>query len=186
MFKLGMVHMACDDLHNALSIFRTIVSQLQKDRAIIGYSSEAKMLNNIGIVQFEMGREDEAHESILKGFEIQKSIFKSSQSSLAERAAANGLGNLGFIYAKQAKYNDALPVFRETLEILTKYVPLDHPLVVTVEENIAMVKAYGGVDLEERRMAGQSNPFACVQSNDGLLQNGSPEHSKITACVSLQ
>ena len=186
MFKLGMIHMTNGDFDNALTIFKRIISQLQKNRATSGYAAEAKMLNNIGVLLYEMGKDGDADASLLKAFDIQKSIFKQSQCPSAERVAANILGNLGFIYAKQGKYSDALQVFTETLEVLKKYVPLDHPLIVTVEENVAMVKAYGAEEPEDRRRHAQSNPFACVQTDFVKPKQQPLAQSKVTACVGLQ
>ena len=180
--------MAQGQLPLALTTFMDILTQLQKNMTTYGFGPEAKMLNNLGAVLYEMGRDTDAFDSFHKAYEIQKGLVKYSQGSrVAERALGNTLSNLGFIYSKQGEYNEALKAFKESLAILPKYYPLDHPSVVVAEENIAHVRAYGAVDDRQQQSHAQSSFFeSCTRIGKNTPKGGGYAQSKISACFHLQ
>jgi tetratricopeptide (TPR) repeat protein len=184
MFRIGMIQMATGEFEGALSTFKSIISQIQKDKGSSGYAPEAKLLNCIGVVQYELGRDNDAFESFLMAYGIQKRLSKDYPPlAAAERPVANTLSNLGFVYASQGKYSEAYRVFKESLDILKKYVPVDHPSIVTVEENMAHVRAYGAEETDP-------GPKRHVQSKILGCLSEPPEsrrgQSEITACLHLQ
>lgn len=186
-FKIGMIQMAAGDFECALSTFMDIVFQLQMNMSTYGFAPEAIMLNNIGVVLYEMGRDLDAFHSFFKAYQIQKGLAKDFNFAPAERALACTLGNLGFLYAMQGQYNDALDAFQEVLQILQKHYPSDHPYIVTVEENLAHVRAYGAMEIEEPRH-GQSEIFAnCVPPEKGSIHEPRHGQSEILAsCAHLE
>lgn len=178
-----MIQMAGGDNECALSTFMSITYELQKNMSTYGFAPEAHMYNNMGVVLYEMGRDVDAFQSFFKAYEIQKLLFKDSNCAPAERSLASTLSNLAFVYAEQGQYNDSLQGFQEALVILKKYYPSDHSLVVTVEENIAHVRAYGAVDEADRYA--QSQVFgSCVNvtGESAPSKVKSYGQSKITAC----
>lgn len=181
-----MIQIASGDLESALTTFMDIVSQLQKNTSTYGFAPEAKMLNNIGVVLYEMGRDLDAFQSCHKAYEIQKGLLRDCQSASTVRALASTLGNLGFIYAKQGQYDDALFAFKEALAILLKHYPADHTAIVTAEENIAHVRAYGAVDGTEPMRHAQSNIIRSCVRLSGEKSEQSSRQSKITACFHFQ
>lgn len=186
MFKIGMVEMAQGQLPLALGTFMDVLTQLQKNMTTYGFGPEAKMLNNMGVVLFEMGRDTDAFDSFHKAYEIQKGLVTYSQvSRVAERALANTLSNLGFIYSKLGEQNESLKCFKESLAILKKYYPVDHPSVVFVEENIAHVRAYGAID-DRQHSHGQSSFLgSCTRTGHATCDDGYAQ-SKISACFQMQ
>jgi len=149
-----------------------------------GFAPEAIMLNNMGVVLMELGRSTDAFDSFHKAYEIQKSLMKEG-SRATERALANTLCNLGFLYSKQGDYSEALNAFRESHAILVEHYSMDHSSIVIVEENIAHVRAYGAVDERHQKPSRlQSSSFisnCAKRANDsGYMQ------SKLSACFQLQ
>ena len=186
MFKIGMIEMAQGQLAPSLSTFMGILTQLQKNMTTYGFGPEAKMLNNMGVVLHEMGRDTDAFDSFHKAYEIQKGLVSYSLTSRsAERELADTLSNLGFIYSKQGEQNESLKCYKESLAILTKQCPLDHPSVVFVEENIAYVRAYGAVD-DRRQVHEQSSFFGNCNRTSEDKRNDGYVQSRISACFQVQ
>jgi Tetratricopeptide repeat len=143
-FKIGLIQLAGDP-ELALSTFNGIVVQLGDCPTSYGFLNEAKILNGIAVAQFELGRTVEAFSGFFKAFKI---LLK-SHSAPAQRALASTLCNLGYVYAGQKQYSDALFAFNESIAILKKHNRMNDSLAATLEENIAYVKAYGGNLLED-------------------------------------
>ena len=180
-FKIGMIQLAADP-ELALSTFHGIVAQLGKNPNCYGFVNEAKILNSIAVAQHELGRTVEAFSGFFKAFKI----LRKSHSVPAQEALSRTLCNLGYLYAEQKQYSDALFAFNESLAILKKYNLMNDSLVAVLEENLAHVKAYGGTQFEEsspvqkirqvtekdKRDHQQSQVFGPCISQSKMLEHG--------------
>jgi len=184
----GLVHMALSETECALTTFMDIIDILQKKSATYGFAPEALMLTNIGVALFEMSRDVDAFDSFCRAFQIQKNLLKDERCAPAvEQDLAKTLSNLGFVYARQGQYNDALDAFKENLSILQKYFPVDHPSICTAEENIAHVRAYGAVYVEKATTTQrQSNVLACKCVRPEPEESFARQESTLSACFQMQ
>lgn len=183
-----MIQMAAGDCECALSTFMDVIFQISSNMSTYGFASEARMLNNIGVVLFELGRDQDAFQSFFRAYQLQKGLVSDSNCApVAERSLATSLSNLGFIYARQGQYNDSLEAYQEALAILKNHLPIDHALIVTVEENVAHVRAYGAEERQESAKHAQSQVFAsCARLEKVGGRKIKHGQSKISACFRLQ
>lgn len=179
-----MIQIAGGDYECALSTFLDVICQLQNNLSTHGFAPEARMLNNVGIVLYEMGRITDSFQSFLRAYQIQKGLVCDPNCSPAtELSLASTLCNIGFVYAEQGQFDDSLLAYKEALEILRSYYPIDHHLIVTVDENVAHVRAYGAVEEKVVVRHEQSEVFAsCAHlEREGKSRVGHGQ-SNIAAC----
>ncbi|CAB9517067.1 Kinesin light chain [Seminavis robusta] len=145
-YKLGLIQFAGGDPEGALASFADVMLHLGANPCTYGFLSEAKMLNNIGVVQFEIGQTLDSFQSFFRAYEVQKGLLKEgSHCAPVERGLASTLCNLGYVYAEQKQYSDALDAYQQALTMLKWHYPMKNAAIMTIQENIAHVKAYGAV-----------------------------------------
>ena len=186
-FKIGMIQIAGGDYECAISTFMDVISQLHMNMSTYGFAPEARLLNNIGVVLFELGRLQDAFQSFFRAYQIQRGLLGDPNCGpSSERSLASTLSNLGFIYAEQGQYDDSLQAYKDAIEILKRYYPIDHSLIVTVDENVAHVRAYGASGGDEAVRYAQSDIFASCshleRKGGKRIRHG---QSKIAACFRL-
>lgn len=176
--------MANKDLSGALSTFKSILMNVRKETSINGNAPEAKLFNTIGVIHYEMGRDSDAFQSFLKAYEVQRRLFKESalahcptSTECTELAIANTLSNLGYVYAKQGKYQEAYKIFKEQHDILIKFnVPFDHHSMIRVSQNLSYVKAYNPTDvfvLEQKKLQQEQQKQKEKQRAKPVVRNSS-------------
>jgi tetratricopeptide (TPR) repeat protein len=105
----------------------------------------AKILHNLGCVNFELGHFDDASESCAKALERQKIVFGSWTSFLQRKSEsakpgfltmASTLCNRAYIGLEQGDYEMALTLLFESLDIQRELLEADNKLIMTTMQNI--------------------------------------------------
>lgn len=104
----------------------------------------AKVLNNIGCVNFENGKYDEAKEAFVDAIKMQKSTLgEGSVFSFTDPAAKPGfltmastMCNRGYIDLEQGSWRSAITTFNESLKIQKLLLGADNKLVLSTLDNL--------------------------------------------------
>jgi tetratricopeptide (TPR) repeat protein len=160
--------MATGDLQSANA---TLLQTLQALRSSLGsgHPQVAKVLNNLGVVEFEMGAIHNGFKSLEEAHDVQCRLGLGLRSrfpqrhEFAELAVSNTLSNLGFVYAKQYKYSDAARMYQEAFRLQSKYLHAKHPTLTRTSENVEYVQA---------RVIEQRNQNVVWQTLSGAMSCG--------------
>lgn len=108
---------------------------------------KAKILHNIGCVNFEIKNYDEAWRNYMQAIQEQKQIFAPSWKTafgLLEKSSKPGrltmastICNKAYIEVEQEKYEDAIATFKESLKIQKTLLEADNKLILSTLSNIA-------------------------------------------------
>jgi len=104
----------------------------------------AKVLNNIGCVNFEGGKFTEAKESFDEAIALQKSVFKSwytlmcgvDGNSPGILTMASTMCNKAYVEIEQDHFPEALALFEESLKVQRSVLGVDNKLVQSSLDNI--------------------------------------------------
>ena len=106
---------------------------------------KAKIQHNIGCVNFEIKRFDEARRNYVGAIAEQKSIFGSWSTTFSlvpdtskpgHLTMASTMCNKGYIDLEQGKYKDAIETFMESLKIQKVLLEADNKLILSTMTNI--------------------------------------------------
>lgn len=151
--ELGIILLSMEEHDDALEVFERALKlrREQKDEAFMqGDADEcnlkiAKVLNNIGCVNYEKGAYEAAKRSFQDAIDLQMSVFHSwfnlmcgadTTSSPGILTMASTMCNKGYVEIEQENYKDACKTFMESLEIQRKILGLSNKLVQSSLENL--------------------------------------------------
>lgn len=141
----------------------------------------AGLYNNQAAILASVGRYKEAEQSHLKALAIRKQME-------GERGAkvASSLFGLAYVYFREGRVEDAIPLFRESVEQQVEFVGADDPLTIMRLASLGSVLGKAGREAEAlevvrraetlgREYLGDKHPTYAIALNnlgDTLIQNG--------------
>jgi tetratricopeptide (TPR) repeat protein len=155
--ELGIILLSMEEHEDALKVFER-ASKLRKDeREKDTYGDDldesrlkvAKVLNNIGCVNFEKGDLSAARKSFDSAIELQKAVFSNwytfvcgmDMSSPGVLTMASTMCNKGYVAIEQGQFEEAITIFEESLKIQRSVLGLDNKLVQTSLDNLGYAYA---------------------------------------------
>lgn len=152
----GIILLSMKENELALHVFQAALYVREDEVAIAKNSQDtacrrdaqlklAKVLHNLGCVNFELGRMDEARESYSKALEQQKEVFgtwasfmqrKSDSSRPGFLTMASTLCNQAYIELEGGHYDKSLNLLFESLDIQRELLEADNKLILTTMQNI--------------------------------------------------
>lgn len=152
--EYGIILLSMKNYNKSIEVFEDALElrQIESDEADDGPSrreaqlKKAKIRHNIGCVNFEVRRYEEARKNYVEAIQEQKAIFDSWSSafSLSEPDAskpghltmASTMCNKGYIDLEQEKYKDAIVTFQESLKIQKMLLEANNKLILSTMTNI--------------------------------------------------
>lgn len=148
MMKIGMTYLLLRDPDKAKEIFFRI---LKLTRQGLGCENiqVARVLNNIAIAQYGQGAYLDSFRTLQEAHTIQRNLlhlsisetYVLSHAKTIELALANTLSNIGFLYCKRRKYDDATKVLEEAMKFQRKHDGIFQSDLRCIEENLRYVRA---------------------------------------------
>ena len=121
--------------NEAFEIWRDLYGEKHQDTL--------KALNNRGRVQMQLGMLDEAEETINQALELRIELFGGKEHEDVLRS----MNDLAVLYKEQAREDEALELFKETLELQEKVLGELHPYTFETLNNLAnLQKEMGELD----------------------------------------
>mmetsp|Transcript_41220 Transcript_41220/g.46565 ORF Transcript_41220/g.46565 Transcript_41220/m.46565 type:complete len:480 (+) Transcript_41220:314-1753(+) len=152
--EYGIILLSMKNYDQSIEVFEDALElrQIESDEAECSASrrgaqlKKAKIRHNIGCVNFEVRRYDEARRNYVGAIQEQKAIFEtwSSAFSLAgpntaepgHLTMASTMCNKGYIDLEQEKYKEAIDTFHESLKIQKILLEADNKLILSTMTNI--------------------------------------------------
>jgi tetratricopeptide (TPR) repeat protein len=151
LLKIALLHVAMGKLtqsYDALCEIRDKLLQILPH----GHLQTSKVINNIGVVAFEMGNYGKAMECFRAADTFQKQLLDScfhdesndgrhfTRSVVCSLARAYTLSNLGFVYAKQGKPQEAKEAYQQSYNLLQSHLSSDQFRIAEVRQNIEFLE----------------------------------------------
>jgi len=152
--EYGIILLSMKNYNQSIEVFEDALElrQIESDEAEDGASrreaqlKKAKIRHNIGCVNFEVRRYDEARRNYVGAIQEQKAIFGSWSSAFSlagpdtskpgHLTMASTMCNKGYIDLEQEKYRDAIDTFQESLKIQKILLEADNKLILSTMTNI--------------------------------------------------
>eukprot|EP00934_Nitzschia_sp_Nitz4_P002813 Nitzschia sp. Nitz4//scaffold78_size91513//74346//76394//NITZ4_004936-RA/size91513-snap-gene-0.128-mRNA-1//1//CDS//3329558151//2803//frame0 len=133
----GQACLALGKYNQALAAFRLALGMTPTEDA-----TRAKILNNIGVAQYQQERFSEALQSFTQALEIQRQWLDGSirRESMVYDASIT-LGNMGKVFLKLQENDVAYSVFEEGFLLQTTAFHKDHSIMLSSLENMALSQA---------------------------------------------
>lgn len=150
--ELGIVLLSMKEYNDSLEIFMEALEMREGEAEDVVLPEEiketnlkvAKVLNNIGCVNFESTKFEAAKEAFVDAIEMQqKTLGEGSAFSFTNPATKPGyltmastMCNKGYIDLEQENYKSAIAVFNESLKIQKLLLGADNKLVLSTLDNL--------------------------------------------------
>lgn len=150
--ELGIILLSMDENDDALKVFERALKLRKEEREDMFVQEDvdesnlkiAKVLNNIGCVNFEGGKFDAAKKSFDEAIDLQKSVFKSwytlvcgvDGNSPGILTMASTMCNKAYVEIEQDHHHEAIMLFEESLKIQRSVLGIDNKLVQSSLDNI--------------------------------------------------
>lgn len=199
--ELGIILLSMDENEDALKVFERALKLRKEERedAVTQEDTDesnlkiAKVLNNIGCVNFEAGNYGTARTSFNEAITLQKSVFKSwfnfvcgvDGNSPGILTMASTMCNLAYVEIEQHRFNDAIHLLEESLKIQRSVLGVDNKLVQSSLDNIGYAHTMLG-NHQKALIAFEEVWEAVKDSNDFLDEKIETVRKVIISCVHLQ
>eukprot|EP00980_Cylindrotheca_fusiformis_P000292 scaffold66_cov115-Cylindrotheca_fusiformis.AAC.24 len=142
--RLGETNFALGLFNDALESFTKALDITPSED-----STRAKILNNIGVVHYQLESYENSLEAFISALEIQRTWLDGPvrRQPIVFDAAVT-LGNMGKLYIEQGLYTLAYSVFEEAFMLQTSAFPKDHDIVLSTLTSMALVLAKNDQFLE--------------------------------------
>ena len=150
--ELGIILLSMDENEDALKVFERALKLRKEERESMYVSEDidesnlkiAKVLNNIGCVNFEGGNFTSAKRSFDEAIALQKGVFKSwytlvcgvDGNSPGILTMASTMCNKAYVEIEQDHFDEAIELFDESLKIQRSVLGIDNKLVQSSLDNI--------------------------------------------------
>lgn len=152
--EYGIILLSMKNYNQSIEVFEDALElrQIESDEAEDSASrkeaqlKKAKIRHNIGCVNFEVRRYDEARKNYVGAIQEQKAIFGSwslafslsgpDTSKPGHLTMASTMCNKGYIDLEQEKYGEAIDTFQESLKIQKILLEADNKLILSTMTNI--------------------------------------------------
>lgn len=196
--ELGIILLSMDEHEDALKVFERAL-KLRRDELEEAYAQDdidecnlkvAKVLNNIGCVNFERGHLADARNSYDEAIKLQMSVFKNiftmvlgvDANSPGILTMASTMCNRAYIDIEQDKFEEAIKLFEESLQIQRKVLGVDNKLVQSSLENISY--AYVRLGHSERAIKSLLETWEAIkEAPDATLDEKISVVKKLVICL---
>jgi tetratricopeptide (TPR) repeat protein len=147
LLKIALLHVATGKIPQSFDALCEIHDKLSQILPY-GHLQTSKVINNIGVVAFEMGNYAKAMECFRMAHSFQKQLLDScfhdestggrhsTRSVVCSLARAYTLSNLGFVYAKQGKPQEAMEAYQQSHNLMRSHLSSDQFRIVEVQRNM--------------------------------------------------
>lgn len=158
--ELGIILLSMDENDDALKVFERALKLRKEEREDMFVQEDidesnlkiAKVLNNIGCVNFEGGNFTDAKKSFDEAISLQKTVFKSWYSLMCGvdgnspgiLTMASTMCNKAYVEIEQDHYSEAIQLFEESLKIQRSVLGVDNKLVQSSLDNIGFAYTMSG------------------------------------------
>ena len=153
MVEFGIILLSMKNYSESLETFEKAFKLRQKEfikaeKSELAQEAELKMAkirHNIGCVNFELGKLEEAKEAYNKAIDQQKKAFGTWKTPLMIMTdttkpgfltMASTMCNKGYIELEQGNYKEALTIFQESLKIQKLLLEADNKLILGTLDNV--------------------------------------------------
>jgi tetratricopeptide (TPR) repeat protein len=152
--EYGIILLSMKNYNHSIEVFEDALElrQIESDEAEDSASrreaqlKKAKIRHNIGCVNFEVRRYDEARKNYMAAIQEQKAIFGTWSSAFSltgpdtskpgHLTMASTMCNKGYIDLEQENYREAIDTFHESLKIQKILLEADNKLILSTMTNI--------------------------------------------------
>lgn len=190
-----------DEHEDALKVFERAL-KLRKEEKEDVFAQEdvdecnlkiAKVLNNIGCVNFEKGESTVAKRSFDEAIQLQKSVFRSwipfmcglDGNSPGILTMASTMCNKAYVDIEQDNFQEALELFKESLKIQRSVLGIENKLVQSSLDNIGYAYVMQG-KLDKALRAYEEVWEAVKESNDIIEEKVSTVRKVIICYVRME
>jgi tetratricopeptide (TPR) repeat protein len=194
--ELGIILLSMEEHDDALKVFERAL-KLRKDEREETFASEdedgsrlkvAKVLNNIGCVNFEKGDLLAARKAFDVAIQLQKSVFRNwytfvcgmDMNSPGVLTMASTMCNKGYVEIEQGSYDEAVQVFEESLKIQRSVLGSDNKLVQTTVDNLGY--AHFMMGKTEKALKAYSEMWESQKKSNDPLEDKSETLRKVVIC----
>ncbi|CAJ1942696.1 unnamed protein product [Cylindrotheca closterium] len=128
----------------ALGVFADALESMKRALAMspIEDCTRAKILNNLGVVHYQLDNYEESLDAFIAALEIQRRMLGSPiRRQHIVHDASLTMCNMGKLYIKQALFRMSYTVFEEAFVLQTTAYPKDHDIVLSTLKSMALVLA---------------------------------------------
>jgi tetratricopeptide (TPR) repeat protein len=149
--ELGIILLSMEEHDDALKVFERAL-KLRKDESEETFNEDedgcrlkvAKVLNNIGCVNFEKGDQISARKAFDVAIQLQQGVFRNwytfvcgmDVNSPGVLTMASTMCNKGYVEVEQSSFEEAIKIFEESLKIQKSVLGTQNKLVQTTLENL--------------------------------------------------
>ena len=191
MVRRGEAHFALEFYNDALDDFEeALLISTQED------TTRAKILNNIGVVNYQCKNYDHALQYFVLALEIQRKWLDTSirrQPIIYDTSVT--LGNIGKLYLQKNEYRLSYSAFEESCKLQTTAFPKDSNIVLGSLKSMGLVLAKNNqfsealsifrkiLGLQEGRYGSESEPFIETLGTIGCLLAKELEFEQSSKCL---
>jgi tetratricopeptide (TPR) repeat protein len=199
--ELGIILLSMDENEDALKVFERAL-KLRREERDESFAQEdidesnlkiAKVLNNIGCVNFEAGSFGDARRSFDDAIELQKTVFKSwinlvcgvDGNSPGILTMASTMCNKAYVEIEQDRFTEAIALLEESLKIQRSVLGTDNKLVQSTLDNLGY--AYFMLAKPVKALNAYENIWSAMRGSKDCLEEKLDVVKKMVIChISLE
>jgi len=178
--ELGIILLSMEEHDDALKVFQRAL-KLRREEAEDMYGDDdldecnlkiAKVLNNIGCVNFERGEMKPAKEAFDEAIALQTAVFKNfvtlvcgvDSSSPGILTMASTMCNKGYVEVHLDHFDDAIKIFTDSLKIQKSILGRGNKLVQSSLDNLGY--SYAMLNQWDKALEAYDEIWSCLSSTD--------------------